>query len=177
MSPLSDRKVPIVKRAVYLIINGYELFLLKLKKTLFFFSVLQKDKMFSIVPELSEPCCSVLAHSVDCRNKPLPPYAGNLVFMLPVKHEMPCHYAVRIKLCKGVDPRDWQGILLRKQIHIYKSVVMNLRRTDQYVVKLSNEPAFLLKWHGAIRAVASVYRGKNLVPCEKNDVPDCWAVG
>ena len=67
--------------------------------------------MFSIVPELSEPCCSVLAHSVDCRNKPLPPYAGNLVFMLPVKHEMPCHYAVRIKLCKGVDPRDWQGTL------------------------------------------------------------------
>ena len=65
--------------------------------------------MFSIVPELSEPWCSVLAHSVDCRNKPLPPYAGNLVFMLPVKHEMPSRYAVRIKLCKGVDPRDWQG--------------------------------------------------------------------
>ena len=114
MSPLSDRKVPIVKGALYLIINGYELFLLKLKK-LCFFSVLQKDRMFSIVPELSEPCCSVLAHSVDCRNKPLPPYAGNLVFMLPVKHEMPYHYVVRIKLCKGVYPCDWQGTFINQR--------------------------------------------------------------
>ena len=65
--------------------------------------------MFRIVPERSEPWCSVLAHNVDCRNELLPPYAGNLVFMLPVRHEMPSHYAVRIKLCKGVDPRDCQG--------------------------------------------------------------------
>ena len=33
-------------------------------------------------------------------------------------------------------------VLLRKQIRIYKSAVMNLK-TDQYVVKLSKEPAFL----------------------------------
>lgn len=65
--------------------------------------------MFRIAPEVSEPCCFVLSQSVDCRKKPLPPYAGNLVFMLPVRHEMPSHYAVRIKLCKGVDPRDSQG--------------------------------------------------------------------
>lgn len=65
--------------------------------------------MFRIVPEHSEPWCSVLAHNVDCRNEPLPPYAGNLVFTLPVKHETPSRYAIRMKLCQGVDPRDWQG--------------------------------------------------------------------
>lgn len=30
-------------------------------------------------------------------------------------------------------------VLLRKQISIYKSAVMNLKKTDQYVVKLSFE--------------------------------------
>ena len=65
--------------------------------------------MFSIVPERSEPWCSVLARNVDCRNELLPPYAGNLVFTLPVKHETPSRYAIRMKLCQGVDPRDWKG--------------------------------------------------------------------
>ena len=68
-------------------------------------------------------------------------------------------------------------VLLRKQMRIYKSAVMNLRRTDQYVVKLSEEPAFLFKWYGAFGAVASLYQEKNLVPHEKKGVPDCWAVG
>ena len=36
-------------------------------------------------------------------------------------------------------------VLLRKQMRIYKSAVMNLRRIDQYVVKLSKGLAFLLK--------------------------------
>ena len=112
------------------------------------------------MPELSEPCCSVLAHSVDCRNEPLPPYAGNLVFMLPVKHEMPCHYAVRIKLCKGVDPRDWQGTLNASKYVFINQRSWYLKKTDQYVVKLSKEPAFLWKWRSAIIAAQSLPGGE-----------------
>lgn len=32
----------------------------------------------------------------------LPPYAGNLVFMLPVKDEKPSTHTITIKLCQGV---------------------------------------------------------------------------
>jgi len=60
-----------------------------------------RDGMFRIVPEV-EPYAWMLARDVDCRNKSVPPYAGNLTFMLPFKHEKPSHHAVRIKLCQGV---------------------------------------------------------------------------
>ena len=63
--------------------------------------------MFTIVPELSGPYRFVFSHSLDCRKKPLPPFAANLVFTLPVKHATPCR--VKIKLCKGVDPHYVQG--------------------------------------------------------------------
>ena len=64
--------------------------------------------MFRIVPEV-EPYAWMLSNSVDCRNKPLPPYAGNLAFMLPVKDEKPSHHALRIKLCHGTTDHDCEG--------------------------------------------------------------------
>ena len=68
--------------------------------------------MFRIVPEV-KPYAWMLARSVDCRNKQLPPYAGNLAFMLPVNHEKPTHHAVTLKLCQGRTDYDCKGIYTR----------------------------------------------------------------
>lgn len=66
-----------------------------------------RDGMFRIVPEV-EPYAWMLARDVDCRNKSVPPYAGNLTFMLPFKREKPSRHAVRIKLCQGVADCNWE---------------------------------------------------------------------
>ena len=65
--------------------------------------------MFRIVPEV-EPYAWMLARDVDCRNKSVPPYAGNLTFMLPFKHEKPSRHLVRIKLYQGVADYNWEGM-------------------------------------------------------------------
>ena len=65
--------------------------------------------MFRIVTEV-EPYAWMLSNSVDCGNKQLPPYVGNLAFMLPVKDEKPSHHALRIKLCQGATDHDCKGI-------------------------------------------------------------------
>ena len=57
--------------------------------------------MFRIVPEVT-PYAWMLSRNTDCRSMQLPPYAGNLVFMLPVKHEKPSTHTITIKLCQGV---------------------------------------------------------------------------
>ncbi|XP_020612936.1 uncharacterized protein LOC110051255 isoform X1 [Orbicella faveolata] len=62
---------------------------------------LTKDRMFRIVPEVT-PYAWMLSRKTDCRNMQLPPYAGNLVFMLPVKDEKPSTHTITIKLCQGV---------------------------------------------------------------------------
>lgn len=64
--------------------------------------------MFRIVPEV-KPYAWMLSRSVDCRNKQLPPYAGSLAFLLPVKHERPSHHAVTIKLVQGITDHDYKG--------------------------------------------------------------------
>ena len=56
--------------------------------------------MFRIVPEV-KPYAWMLSHNTDCRNNQLPPYAGNLVFMLRVKQEKPSDHTITIKLCQG----------------------------------------------------------------------------
>jgi len=61
-----------------------------------------RDGMFRIVPEV-EPYAWMLARDIDCRKKSVPPYAGNLTFMLPFEHEKPSHHLVRIKLCQVAD--------------------------------------------------------------------------
>lgn len=59
-----------------------------------------RDGTFRIVPEV-RPYAWMFARNVDCRNKPVPPYAGNLIFMLPFKREKPSHHSVIMKLCRG----------------------------------------------------------------------------
>lgn len=58
---------------------------------------IQRDRGFKIVPEVV-PYAWMLATNTDCRNKQLPSYAGNLVFVLPVKNETPITYTIRITL-------------------------------------------------------------------------------
>ena len=70
--------------------------------------------MFRIVPEV-EPYAWMFARDVDCRKKSVPPYAGNLTFMLPFKREKPSRHAVRIKLCQGVADYDCEGMCLKLQ--------------------------------------------------------------
>lgn len=65
--------------------------------------------MFRIVPEV-QPYSWMLALNVDCRGNQVPPYAGNLIFMLPFKRGKPSHHALRIKLCRGVTDYDCEGM-------------------------------------------------------------------
>lgn len=70
--------------------------------------------MFRIVPEV-EPYAWMFARDVDCRNKPVPPYTGNMTFMLPFKRENPSRHAVRIKLCQGIADYNLEGMCLKLQ--------------------------------------------------------------
>jgi len=80
-----------------------------------------RDGMFRIVPEV-KPYAWMLARSVDCRNKQLPPYAGNLAFMLPVNHEKPTHHAVTLKLCQGRTDYDC------KVLHVVQFIITSHKR-------------------------------------------------
>lgn len=62
---------------------------------------LTRDGGFKIVPKVV-PYAWMLATNTDCRNKQLPSYAGNLVFVLPVKNETPITYTIRITLYQKI---------------------------------------------------------------------------
>ena len=65
--------------------------------------------MFRIVPEV-ESSDWILARDVDHREGSVPPYAGNLTFILPFKHETPSRHLVRIKLCQGATHSNSKGM-------------------------------------------------------------------
>lgn len=99
----------------------------KVSQFIFRFVLPQGDGMFRIVPEV-EPYAWMLSRKVDCRNKELPPYAGNLAFMLPFKREKPSQHAVRIKLCKGATDYDCEGIYT--QYDLFLKGTSNLHKID-----------------------------------------------
>lgn len=77
--------------------------------------------MFRIVPEVT-PYAWMLSRKTDCRNMQLPPYAGNLVFMLPVKDEKPSQ-------CKGT--QKWCVN------HVIDGSVMGMYRFCRYTYSFS----------------------------------------
>lgn len=59
------------------------------------------------------PYAWMLATNTDCRNKQLPSYAGNLVFVLPVKNETPITYTIRITLYQKITEYEGEFNTLR----------------------------------------------------------------
>lgn len=59
------------------------------------------DGMFRIVPEVN-PYAYVFTSKMDFKGQQLPPFAGNLTFLLPVKRERPSIYTIKIQLRQGI---------------------------------------------------------------------------
>lgn len=90
--------------------------------------------MFRIVPEVT-PYAWMLSRKTDCRNMQLPPYAGNLVFMLPVKDEKPSTHTITIKLCQGVS--QCKGTQKWCVNHVIDGSVMGMYRFCRYPYSFS----------------------------------------
>ena len=85
---------------------------------------------------------------------------------------MPSHYAVRIKLCKGVDPRDCQGTFTQPDSYFILISGQELKEDWLKSCKTFQQASFPFKITQCAEALAELYQRRSLELTEKKGVPE-----